>query len=327
MYKINVHIEFFFLFYSVGEKRSRTTTMTENDQLGDTLTELSEATTLTFNDFVLPMEITSDNTSPNNTYTKETVHDPIATTAMSAIQNVHTIDNVPTELVDISENGSGSDDSGTFTVTPSSVTLSQSVHSTRLNSTLPAEEDITHTQNVSDSVEEEVVIKQNASVGLQIGSHGLDEQSIAVSVRTEIRDILKFQQQQLLSVLKTMEAKATHEKKINTDCGTQIDFREESFLPQNESPAAALYNRDSQSHTTQTLLEEQPLDNTMPVSINFGCWCMYVLWPSCLYMLHVCLNYMCPYMYHTCIRTVCTVLCVCIYTSVGVESRGLAFTV
>lgn len=261
-----------FLYFSVGEKRLRANTTTaENGHLSDTLAELSETGTLTFGDFILPVE----SATLNNSSTREAVHDPSTTTSMSAIEDVYSDHNAVTESVAIPENDSGSDDSGTFTVTPRN-TLSQSLRTTMLNSTLLAQEDVTQITQLQETVamedevaiEDDVELEQNTSVGLQVDSRELEEKSDSLSVRAEIRDILKLQQQQLLSVLKTIEAKTAHQNVANTDCGTQIELEDESTLSQDPTVATTLYNRGVQSHTTQTLLEGESLDNTMPVSIT-----------------------------------------------------------
>ncbi len=253
--------------------------------MGDTLTDSSEVATLTFNDLILPLESSPNNATLNNSSIKETMHDSSTVTTTptnaDAVKYIYIDHNLGAESMDVAENSSGSEDSGTFTVTSSS-TLSHSLSCAVLNSTLlhtnqedaspktETQENVAMKKDISlknETLESVAMTEEvtNTSVGLQVDSRGSDEQSAAMSMKTEIRDILKLQQQQLLSMLKTMEAKTTREVVKNVDCGTQIDFEDESFLPQGSVLAATKEN--AQPSTAQTLKKEESLDDTMPVSV------------------------------------------------------------
>ena len=83
----------------------------------------------------------------------------------------------------------------------------------------------------------------NASSAVEIQRP--DEQAVASIVRTEMKEILELQQQNLMALLKVVEAKAA-QKDTSIDCGTQKDFDEEvhvdsgqlSTMPHDKGPVS-----------------------------------------------------------------------------------------
>ena len=119
------------------------------------------------------------------------------------------------------------------------------------------------THEKSDVTLDEIKVR-NSSLKVRL-KHWENELTDLIDKRISLELQLKLQQQQLLSMLKTMEAKTTREVVKNVDCGTQIDFEDESFLPQGSVLAATKEN--AQPSTAQTLKKEESLDDTMPVSV------------------------------------------------------------
>ena len=288
-------IDNWLLFYSVGEKKSKAVTATEDDNLGDTLAEISETVTLTFNDFILPTPgSTSKSTPPSRSSAKEVQQaSEVKNTMITPSEENRVVKNFEREkfidFPDDLENGS-SDGSGTFTVTPSTITVSQSVHSIEINSTLPVQEDPAPelqtqiqgnvlSKDPSTCIHQGTTVQQNISVDQQtestnvsgIVSRGLDEQTIVSAVKTEVREILQLQQQNFLSMLNAMETK-TKKEVSSSECGTQIDFQDQPIGAQ-DKVSAMFYDQSHDALHVKAL--QQPVENTMPVS------------SQCLYHLHV----------------------------------------
>ncbi len=281
---MNVCIDNWLLFYSVGEKKSKAVTVTEDDNLGDTLAEISESVTLTFNDFILPTPGTTSKSTPPSRSSPKEVQQASGlqeNTMVTPSEENRVVKNFEREefidFPDGLENGS-SDGSGTFTVTPSTITVSQSVHSIEINSTLPAQEDPSRelqtqiqgdvlSKDPSTCLRQGTTVQQNISVDQQtestnvsgIVSRGLDEQTIVSAVKTEVREILQLQQQNFLSMLNAVETK-TKKEVSSSECGTQIDFQDQPIGAQDEV-SAMFYD---QSHEAL----QQPVENTMPVSFS-----------------------------------------------------------
>lgn len=306
MYTIN--------YYSFGEWRSKAPSIDsmEDTHFANTLTELSETVTLTFNDLIFPTTSSSiksslnsppNQPSPNKEAQTSKQQDDTSTDGdVSAERNdpVKVLPNtLQSQAVDAPENphlnhgieSNDSEEGETFTLTPSTALSAESPthHRTGLDTTLQALDSSPQNQPpTQDNVPPKTVIKhvehsENTSQPTEAtdvtSSHQcradheavfenspnvkIDEHAVASAVRTEIRDILQLQQQHLLSLLKAMKTRTAPKEVQSTDCGTQIDLEEATFVSQKQTlpqPVRQLWSQDAQMDI------EQPTEDIMPVS-------------------------------------------------------------
>ena len=332
--------------YSVGERRLKNVTTTDDVQLTETLTEISEAVTLSFNDFVLPTSSSSNKstlaTPPDHPPIKERTQEE----KVKEIEEVKQYTSTPlvqdssvegdqhkTEMVDLDstrnaelEQTTGTkevptnnetrnelervdgneevdtDDSGTFTVSSSTTLLHElsSQHSIELDTTLQA---VASTSNNLPSSQPPPAVQAHAElnllpstpsiqpmdksssgvqacsepnqlprssvdVSIAVGTQRSDEQAITSIVRTEMKEILELQQQNLMTLLKVVEAKAA-QKEVHSssiDCGTQKDFDVEVHVD-SEQLSTELHDKGPASHDVH--VQEKSSEFIVPVRFIF----------------------------------------------------------
>ena len=367
--------------YSVGERRLKNVTTTDDVQLTETLTEISEAVTLSFNDFVLPTSSSSNKstlaTPPDHPPIKERTQEEKVKEIKEVKQHTSTPlvqdssvegDQHKTEMVDLDStrnaeleqtNGTkevptnnetrneelewvdgneevDTDDSGTFTVSSSTTLLHElSQHNIELDTTLqavvastsnnlpssqpppavqahaelnllPSAPSIQPMNNSSSSVqacpEPNQFPRASVNVSTAVGTQRSDEQAITSIVRTEMKEILELQQQNLMALLKVVEAKAA-QKEVHSssiDCGTQKDFDVEVHVD-SEQLSTELHDKGPASHDVH--VQEKSSEFIVPVRFIFFVL-SYLIW-MCVF---------CECVYVPCMPAfmcMCSVLCVC----------------